>query len=76
MVVIDHLAHFTLVRQLRMSEPLQLHLELADLLEYFSVLGLKLFLVLAVSSEQITGAIQRLSLPLGNLWINGVQRRQ
>ena len=50
-------------------EPLQLHLELADLLEQFSVLGLALLLLLArlASRKQLTGTIQKLLLPLTHL---------
>jgi len=50
-------------------EPLQLHLELADLLEQLSLLGLTLLLVLALlaAGEQLAGAIQKLPLPLADL---------
>lgn len=50
-------------------EPLQFHLELADLLEQFSFLGLALLLLLArlASRKQLTGTIQKLLLPLTHL---------
>ena len=50
-------------------EPLQLHLQLADLLEQLSLLGLTLLLVLALlaAGEQLAGAIQQLPLPLTDL---------
>jgi len=56
-------------------EPLQLHLELADLLEQISFLGLALAAVVALHSadEQLTGAIQAQPLPLALLdGANGV----
>ena len=48
---------------------LQLYLELADLLEQLSLLGLALLLVLALLTpgEQIAGAIEQLPLPLAHL---------
>ena len=55
-------------------EPLQFHLELADLLEQLSFLGLALLLVLALlaSRKQLTGTIQQLLLPLA--YLDGVDR--
>jgi hypothetical protein len=56
--------------QLRLFfEPLQLHLQLADLLEQLGLLGLALAGVLALLTpgEQLTGAIQELPLPLADL---------
>lgn len=56
-------------KQLRFFQPLQFHLELADLLEQFSFLGLALLLVLAflASRQQLTATIQQLLLPLIHL---------
>ena len=52
-------------------EPLQLHLQPADLLEQLTLLGLPLVLVLffgfVAPREQLTGAIQQLPLPLAHL---------
>ena len=50
-------------------EPLQLHLQLADLLEQLSLLDLALAGVLALfaSGEQLAGAIEELPLPLAHL---------
>ena len=50
-------------------QPLQFHLELADLLEQFRFLDLALLLVLAflASRQQLTGTIQQLLLPLTHL---------
>ncbi|QNJ30623.1 hypothetical protein SynPROS91_00195 [Synechococcus sp. PROS-9-1] len=50
-------------------EPLQLHLQLADLLEQLSLLDLALAGVLALfaSGEQLAGAIEELPLPLTHL---------
>lgn len=55
-------------------EPLQFHLELADLLEQLSFFGLALLLVLALlaSRKQLTGTIQQLLLPLA--YLDGVYR--
>jgi hypothetical protein len=50
-------------------------LELADLLEELSLLGLNLLFVLALATpcEQLAGAIQQLQLPLAHLdRVNGV----
>ena len=61
--------------QLRFSfEPLQFHLELADLLEQRSFFGLALLLVLALlaSHKQLTGTIEQLLLPLA--YLDGVDR--
>ena len=44
-------------------QPLQLHLELADLLEQLSLLSLRL----VATDEQVAGAIQQLLLPLAHL---------
>ena len=50
-------------------QPLQFHLELADLLKQFSFLGLALLLllVLITSRKQLTGNIQQLLLALTHL---------
>jgi len=50
-------------------EPLQLHLQLADLLEQLGLLGLALAGVLGflAPGEQLTGAIEELPLPLTHL---------
>ena len=55
--------------QLRFFEPLQLNLELANLLEQPSFLGLNLLLVLSFLAppEQLAGAIEELPLPLPHL---------
>jgi hypothetical protein len=56
--------------QLRLFfQPLQLHLELADLLEQLSLLGLALVLGLRLLApgEQVAGALQELLLPLAHL---------
>ena len=56
--------------QLRLFfEPLQLHLQLADLLEQLGLLGLALLFVLALLApgEQLAGAIEQLALPLAHL---------
>ena len=55
--------------QLRFFEPLQLHLEPADLLEQLSFLGLNLILVLALfdMGGHVTGAIQQLPLALAHV---------
>lgn len=58
--MIDQLAQFMGVKASEIFfESLQLHLELADLLEQLSFLGLALAAVLALLStgEQLTGAI-------------------
>jgi len=49
--------------------PLQLHLQLADLLEQLCLLDLAFFIGLALvgTFEQLTGAIQELPLPLAHL---------
>jgi len=70
MVVIDLLAQFTSVRAAEIFfEPLQLHLQLADLLEQLGLFGLAFLLVLALlaSGEQHAGAIEKLPLPLAHL---------
>ena len=70
MVVIDQLAEFTSIRATEIFfEPLQFHLELADLLEQLSFLGLALLLgrALLASRKQFTGTIQQLPLPLAHL---------
>jgi len=70
MVVIDQLAQFTGIRGAEIFfEPLQLHLQLADLLEQLSLLDLALAGVLALfaSGEQLAGSIEELSLPLAHL---------
>ena len=70
MVWINQLSQFTGIRAAEIFfEPLQFHLELADLLEQLSVLGLTLLLVLALlaSRKQLTGTIQQLLLPLADL---------
>ncbi len=69
-VVIDQLAQFTGIRAAEtFFEPLQLHLQPPDLLEQFGLLGLTLFLVVALLApcEQLGGAIQQLPLPLAHL---------
>jgi len=69
-VVIDQLAQFTGVRAAEtFFEPIQLHLLLTDLLEQLGLLELGVLFVLALvcSSEQLTGAIQELPLPLARL---------
>ena len=50
-------------------EPLQLHLQLADLLEQLCLFGLPFLLVLAflVPGEQFAGTVQQLTLPLARL---------
>jgi hypothetical protein len=50
-------------------QPLQLHLELADLLEQLSLLGLALVLGLRLvaTGEQVAGTLQQLLLPLAHL---------
>jgi hypothetical protein len=56
-------------------EPLQLHLQPADLLEQFSFLDLYFLFVLALATacEQLADAIQQLPLPLAHLdGMNGV----
>ena len=54
-------------------QPLQFHLEFADLVEQFSFLGLALLLALLASRKQLTGTIQQLLLPLTHLnWVDGV----
>ncbi len=62
--------------QLRfLFEPLQLYLQLPDLLEQLGLLGLAFLLALAVLApgKQFTGAIQELPLPLAHLdRVNGV----
>jgi len=69
--VIDQLSQFTGVRAAEIFfKPLQLHLQLADLLEHLSLLGLNLFLVLALlaaGEHHLAGAIQHLPLPLAHL---------
>jgi hypothetical protein len=68
--VIDQLAQFMGVRATEIFfEPLQFHLEHADLLEQLSLLGLALAAVLALlaTGEQLTGAIQELPLQLAHL---------
>ena len=68
--MIDQFSQFTGVRAAEIFfEPLQLHLQAAYLLEQLSLLGLNLFLVLALlaAGEQLTGAIQQLSPPLTHL---------
>ncbi len=70
MVLIDQLSQFMGVRAAEIFfEPLQLHLQPTDLLEQFGLLGLNLFLVLALfaSGEQLAGAIKQLALPLAHL---------
>jgi len=69
-VVIDQLAQFTGVRAAEIFfEPLQLHLQLADLLEQLGFSDLALARVLAVfaSCEELAGAIEELPLPLAHL---------
>ena len=69
-VLIDQLAQFTGVRATEIFfELLQLHLELADLLEQLSLLGLALLFVLALAApyEQLAGTIKELPLPLAHL---------
>ena len=62
--------------QLRLFfKPLQLHLELSDLLEQLSFLGLALLIGLCFLSagEKLTGTLQQLFLPLAHLdRVNGV----
>jgi len=71
--VIDQFTQFTGVRAAEtFFEPLQLHLQPADLLEQLGVLGLIVFIVLChhASGEELAGAIQQLPLPLDDLdWI-------
>jgi len=70
MVVIDQLAEFTSIRAAEIFfEPLQLHLQPADLLEQLSLLGLPLVLVLALlpAGEKLAGSIQQLPPPLAHL---------
>ena len=69
-VVIDQLAQFTGVRAAEtFFEPLQFHLELADLLEQLCLLGLPFLFALALLApgEQVAGAVQQLPLPLAHL---------
>jgi len=70
MVVIDQLAQFTGVRAAEtFFEALQLHLQLADLLEQLCLLGLSFVLVLALFApgEQLAGSIKQLALLLAHL---------
>ena len=70
MIVINLRSLFTGVRAAEIFfEPHQLHLELADLLEKLSLIGLTLLFALALlaSGEQLAGAIQQLPLLLAHL---------
>ena len=70
MVVIDQIAQFMGVRAAEIFfEPLQLHLQAAYLLKQLCLFGLAFFLVLALAApcEQLTGTIQKLTLPLTDL---------
>ena len=70
MVWIDQLAQFMGVKAVEIFfQPLQLHLQLADLLEQLSLLDLALLfdLVLLASRKQLTGTVQQLLLPLAHL---------
>ena len=61
--------------QLSFFEPLQLHLELANLLDQLRFLGLNFLFVLALAApcEQLAGTIQKLPLPMAHLdRVNGV----
>ena len=70
------LAQFIGVRAAEiLFEPLQLHLELDDLLKMLSCLCVNHLLVLGclATGEQLTGAIQKLPLPLAEMdGVNGV----
>ncbi len=69
-LMIDQFAQFTGVRAAAiLFEPLQLHLQAGDLLEQLSFLDLPLVLILALlaAGQQLTGAIQKLPLPLAHL---------
>ena len=72
-VVIDQLVQLTGIRAAKtFFEPLQLHLEPADLLEQLSPLGLPLllFLGLLTPDEQLAGSIEQLPLTLAHLdWV-------
>jgi hypothetical protein len=62
-VVIDQLAQFTSVRAAEIIfEPLQLHLELSELLKQLSLIGLVFLLFLAVltSGEHLTRSLKEL----------------
>ncbi len=76
MILIDQLGQFMGIRAAEtFFEPLQLHLQLADLLEQLSLLGLSVLVVLTLLApgEQLTGAIEELPLPLAYLdRVNGV----
>lgn len=66
MVVVDQLAKFTSIRAAEIFfEPVQLHLQIADLLEQLSILDSALAGVLALfaTCEQLAGAIEELPLP-------------
>ena len=70
MIVIDQLAQFTGIRAAEtFFEPLQLNLQLADLLEQLSLLGLPFLLVFALLAprEQHASTVQQLALPLAHL---------
>ena len=75
-VVIDQLAQFTSVRAAEISfEQLQIHLELSDLMDQLSLLGLDLGALLALvgAGERLTVTIEKLPLPLAHLdGVNGV----
>jgi hypothetical protein len=72
---INQLSQFTGIRAAEIFfEPLQFHLEIADLLEQLSFFGLALLLDLALlaSRKQLTGIIEQLLLPLA--YLDGVDR--
>lgn len=75
-VVIDQLAQFIGLREVEtFFERLQVHLELADLLEQLSLFSLSLVfgLGLLAPAEQLAGPVEQLSLSLSHLdQVNGV----